>query len=210
MNSQQETTPVIISSVILASPNNWDEWIEVIKSKANNNRLWKYIDPSTPETELPRLEEPVRASPKDANSRGKTKLSELDEDEKEELRMLQADHRDNVKLYRKQLSALDTLRSHILSSISRTYLVYTFKCDTTYDVMVSLKQRVAPSDHARKLQLAAQYARLKKAPRNQNFEVWLQEWERLYTECKELKLPEVDGSRSVTDFAYAVKSITLS
>ena len=164
MNSQQETTPVIILSVILASPNNWDEWIEVIKSKANNNCLWKYVDPLTPETELPRLEEPVRASLKDANSRGKTKLLKLNEDEKEELRMLQADYRDNVKLYRKQLSALDMLRSHILSSISCIYLVYTFKCDTTYDVMVSLKQRVAPLDHARKLQIATQYARLKEAP----------------------------------------------
>jgi len=77
MTSQQETPPVIVSSVILASPNDWDEWIEVIKSKANNNRLWKYVDPSTPETDLPQHEEPVRASPKDANSRGKTKLAEL-------------------------------------------------------------------------------------------------------------------------------------
>ena len=58
--------------------------------------------------------------------------------------------------------------------------------------------------------MATQYIKLKKAPQNQNFEVWLQEWERVYTECKELKLPEVDSSRSVTDFAYAVKSITPS
>jgi len=32
----------------------------------------------------------------------------------------------------------------------------------------------------------------------------------VYTKCKELKLPEVDGSRSVTDFAFTVKLITLS
>ena len=139
-----------------------------------------------------------------------TKLSELNKEEKEELYTLKVDYKDNVKLYRKQLSALDTLRSHILASISRTYLVHTFKCDTTYDVLVSLKQRIAPSDHARKLQVATQYARLKKPPRNQNFEVWLQEWERVYTECKELDLPERDGSQSVTDFAYAVESITPS
>jgi hypothetical protein len=105
----------------------------------------------TSKTELPRLKEPVRALPKDVNSRGKIKLSELDEDEKEELRTRKSDYRDNLKLYRKQLSALDTLRSQILSSISRTYLVYTFKCDSTYDVLVSLKQRIAPSNHARKL-----------------------------------------------------------
>ena len=52
----------------------------------------------------------IRASPKDVNSQGKTKLLELDEDE-EELRTRKSDHRDNLKLYRKQLSALDTLRS---------------------------------------------------------------------------------------------------
>jgi len=66
----------------------------------------------TPETDLLKLEVPVRASPKDVDSR-KTKLSELDKDEKEELYTLKADHRDDMKLYRKQLSALNTLRSYI-------------------------------------------------------------------------------------------------
>jgi len=85
--------------------------------------------------------------------------------------MLRLDHRDNLKLYRKQQLALDTLCSQIQSSISRTYLVYTLKSNTTYDVLVSLKQRVAPSDEAQKIQLATQYGKLKKALRNQNFEV---------------------------------------
>ena len=67
------------------------------------------------------------------------KLSELDEEEKEELCMLKVDYRDNVKLYRKQLLAFDMLRSYILTFILCTYLVYIFKCDTTYDVLVLLK-----------------------------------------------------------------------
>jgi hypothetical protein len=29
----------------------------------------------------------------------------------------------------------------------------------------------------------------------------------VYTKCKELKLPKVDGNRSVTDFVFIVKSI---
>jgi len=77
-----------------------------------------------------------------------TKLDKLDKEEIEELRTLKSNYRDNVKVYRKQLSALNTLRSYILSSILRTYLVYTFKCDTTYDVLVALKQRIALSDYA--------------------------------------------------------------
>jgi len=86
MNSQQDT-PITVSSVILASPNNWDEWLEVIKSKANTNRIWKYVDLSTPKDALPKLEEPVQVSPKDVNGQ-KTKLLELNEDEKEELCIL--------------------------------------------------------------------------------------------------------------------------
>ena len=75
---------------------------------------------------------------------------------------------------------------------------------------MSLKQRIAPTDNARKLRVATQYAQLKKAPRNQNFEVWLEEWEKVYTECKELDLPKVNGDCSVRDFVYAVDLITPS
>jgi len=39
MTSQQDTL-ITVSIVILASPNDWDEWIEVIKLKANTNRIW--------------------------------------------------------------------------------------------------------------------------------------------------------------------------
>ena len=83
MSSQQET-PVTTHTVVLASPNDWDEWIELIKRKANANQIWKYVDPSTAADKLPKLKEPIRAVPKDVNSQ-KTKLSELDKDEKEEL-----------------------------------------------------------------------------------------------------------------------------
>lgn len=67
MNSQLDT-PATVSSVVLASPNDWDEWIEVIKPKANTNRIWNYVNPSTPADVLLKFEEPVRATPKDINS----------------------------------------------------------------------------------------------------------------------------------------------
>src|SRR6266571_7669636 len=95
MNSQQDTTLVTMSLVILASPNDWDEWIKVIKSKANNNRLWQYVDPFIPTDDLLTLEELVQASAKDINIQGKTLLLELNEDKKGELCILQNNHRDN-------------------------------------------------------------------------------------------------------------------
>ena len=60
------------------------------------------------------------------------------------------------------------------------------------------------------MHLATQYAKLKKVFRNQNFEAWLQEWEKVYTECVELKLPKIKGNWLVKDFAYTVKSISPS
>ena len=76
------------------------------------------------------------------------KLLKLNKEKKEELYTLKADYRDNVKLYRKQLLALNTLRSYILTSILYTYLVYIFKCDTTYNVLILLKQKIALLDYA--------------------------------------------------------------
>ena len=119
--------------------------------------------------------------------------------------MLRLDHRDNLKLYRKQLLALNILYSQIQSSILRIYFIYTLKSNTTYNVLVSLKQRVAPIDEAQKILLATQYRKLKKALQNQNFKVQVQEQEKVYTEYIELGLPKVEGNRLVRDFIYAVK-----
>ena len=80
--------------------------------------------------------------------------------------MLQLEHRDNLKLYKKQLSALDTLCSQIQSSILCSYLVYTFKCNTTYNILVLLKKRVTPTNKAQKMHLITQYAKLKKTLKN--------------------------------------------
>ena len=80
-----------------------------------------------------------------------TKLDKLDKEEKEELYTLKLDYRDNLKLYRKQLLALNILRGRILSSILYIYLIYIFKYNTIYNVLVLLKQRVALLDYAKKL-----------------------------------------------------------
>jgi len=76
------------------------------------------------------------------------KLVDLNKKEKKELYTLKANYRDNIKLYRKQLLAFNILRSYILSSILYTYLIYTFKCITTYNVLVSLKQRITLTNSA--------------------------------------------------------------
>jgi hypothetical protein len=49
ITSQHSTQRV---AIILNGPNDWDEWIGVIKSKAIGNKIWEYINPSTVKDEL--------------------------------------------------------------------------------------------------------------------------------------------------------------
>jgi hypothetical protein len=100
-----------------------------------------------------------------------------------------------------------TLRSFIQETITRTYLTYTFDCDTPYDMLIALKQRVAPTNQTRKIELVNQYQKLKKAPRSQNLDTWLQQWEKTYKECKQLKLPDVEDDRLLYDFLNALPGI---
>ena len=52
--------------------------------------------------------------------------------------------------------------------------------------------------------------KLKKAPQNQNFKIWLQEWEKVYIKCFELKLLKIKGNQLVRDFIYVIELISLS
>jgi hypothetical protein len=57
-----------------------------------------------------------------------------------------------------------------LSSISRTYLPYTLDCETPYDMLVELKQRIAPTDRAREAEMVNKYNKLKKAPKTHSLD----------------------------------------
>ena len=74
-------------------------------------------------------------------------------------------------------------------------------------MLAALKQRVAPTDQARKIELINQYQKLKKAPRSQNLDTWLQQWEKTYKECKQLKLPDVQDDHPLYDFLNAISGI---
>jgi hypothetical protein len=73
-----------------------------------------------------------------------------------------------------------------------------------------LKKRLAPTDRARKLEVAKQYQDLKQPPSAQQSERWLQQWEKIYTNAKLLQLPEVYEERPLYDFLTAIKDVAPS
>ena len=203
--TSQPTTQRV--AIILNGPNDWDEWIGVIKSKAIGTKIWEYINPSTAKAELSNLTEPNYPLSSDVNP-AKTDPDELSGAEKEQLKRLQAEYKRKISLYERQDTALGNLRTYIQETISRSYLTYTLDCDTAYDMLVKLKQRVAPTDRAREAEMINKYNKLKKAPKTQSLDHWLREWEKVYTDCKLLDLPDVSRNRSLFDFLNAIASIS--
>ena len=187
------------TTITLSEPNDWDEWLEVVKAKAEAGKVWGFVNPLLAKEELTELTKPEVPKAKDVNLE-KTTVAELLDIELDELKLLRYDFKHRLQLFERQDTALSTLKSFIQETISRTFLPYTFKKESTYDVLVALRQRVAPTDRARKLELSQRYAKLKKAPRSQNIEAWLQTWEQTYMECKELKLPIVEDNLPLYDF----------
>jgi hypothetical protein len=194
------------TTIILTGPNDWDEWLEVIKTKAEAGKIWEYVNPAVPKESLKVLTRPEVPKPKDVNPQKNT-IAELTADELDELKLLRYNFKHQLQLFERQDVALSTVKALVQETISRIFLTYTFKKESTYDVLIALRQRVAPTDRARKLELSQRYGRLKKAPRSQNVEAWLQSWEQTYTDCKELKLPVVEDNLPLYDLLSAVAEI---
>ena len=125
------------TTIILSGPNDWDEWIEVVKAKAEAGKVWEFVNPSLTQQELKELIKPEVPKAKDVNP-GTTTVAELLDIELDELKLLRYDFKHRLQLFERQDTALSTLKSFIQETISRTFLPYTFKKESTYDVLVAL------------------------------------------------------------------------
>lgn len=115
----------------------------------------------------------------------------------------------SISSMRKRKPALDL---YVPTSLARSLVTTstTSSKEIPSTMFSSVKHAVALTHDARKVDLATQYFKMRRAPKSQNIEKWLHEWERVYKDCRKVNLPEVDGDRSVKDFVYAVESVSSS
>jgi vacuolar-type H+-ATPase subunit I/STV1 len=189
------------SSVTLSGPGDWVEWLEVVKSTAATGQVWEYVDPS--KTEVPTLSEPHMPEPKDINSTATT-IQGLSDAERLELREQRELYRFNLTRYDRRRNAWAELQRHIQSTVARSYVHHTFKCDTVHKMLVNLQKRLKPKDDVRRLQLIDQYRELQKPPTDKNIDSWLLNWEKVYKEASELDDKIADKHSAVQDFLRAV------
>jgi hypothetical protein len=85
-------------AVILDGQMDWDEWLEVVKTKSVGGKIWDFVNPNTNKAELSILDKPMIPSAKDINPL-KTVLLQLTDDEKDELKLLRYDYKHQLTLY---------------------------------------------------------------------------------------------------------------
>jgi hypothetical protein len=141
-------------SVVLNTPGDWDEWIQVVKTQAIAGDIWEHVDPKR--DQIPTLDKPEMSKPQQVNQE-KTTYAELSTEEKEEFRMMRQDYKQQFDLYERQRAALASLRAYIQSTISRNCLFYTFESETAREMLVELQKRFKPTDQLRELDLANRY-----------------------------------------------------
>ena len=131
------------TSVILRSDKDWDSWIELIRTSAQEYDVWKHVDPYVNTTELPLLAEPDCPSP--LSVRGQIteptgprdpKYSDLSTDEREHLRWLQTNYLEERKTYHRKVEAIAKLRTKIQDTIESRHFIYTRNQPSTYAVLV--------------------------------------------------------------------------
>jgi hypothetical protein len=136
------------TKVILAVPSDWREWFQLIKSSAGYARVWEYVNPDTKPEDLPVLREPEYPTPRTINRKATT-FAELSEEEQEELKEQRKEYRRIFKLYEKKTDALYEISKNIQGSIDRSILYLIEDKLKPRDMLISLKERLAPTEIVR-------------------------------------------------------------
>jgi hypothetical protein len=89
LNMQASIQRIVI---ILNGPTDWDEWIEIIKTKAIAATVWEYVNPCTAKDALSILEKPTFPWPINVNPQ-RALISQLAADEKKELQALRQQYK---------------------------------------------------------------------------------------------------------------------
>ncbi|OCK72821.1 hypothetical protein K432DRAFT_256122, partial [Lepidopterella palustris CBS 459.81] len=167
----------------------WQAWFLVVQNKALRAGVWKYVDPSVENPPaLPEL--PIPPTPSKINSAAKT-YYDLNPDEIQRYNVLQNTYRNEVATYNQIQLPLNSIYDYILATVSKRNLVYVRECSTPHSLLQALRKRLAPTDRGRKLEIQKKLSELYRPPTTERqIDTWLQQWETVYQEAKDLQMDE--------------------
>lgn len=84
-------------------------------------------------------------------------------------------YNDEMVVYREKKTAMVKIQDHIQTTVAQNLIVHLLKKKGVHEMLRALKERVAPTNRAREIDIAMSYNRLKRFNRNQGLETWLQD-----------------------------------
>ena len=215
--------------IILREAKQYPNWLQTIKTAADEHELWPYIDPICDEGTNPIFTEPLPPQPSDivapANAKSNqlpntatdedrqnhvlhlTKHSDLDEDEKEELRFQRSLYERKIKLFDRQKEAYRKLMGVIQSSIDKDYVHITFDSTNATQMLQAVTAYFKPQDEVTKREILMDWRRLTKAQRRDtNIDKWLVELETTYDNTQRYRVSDISSTSAVFDLLDALDS----
>ena len=185
------------SPVHLTNASQWHTWIAIVRSSAKQSNIWHLIDPSLdqePSHDAPTL-------PKRSNIRGNDDI-EKNNNYTDAIQQFNFDYKE----YRERREALVRTLSAIQNTVSAEYLTYILDKDTPWKALRTLRKAIEPHSAARNLEINNQYKTLCAGPpRGQNLRQWMNKWEKIYVEAKEIKHADVESGFIIDYFIKSLK-----
>ena len=194
--------------IILQGSENYLEWIYTIEMASN--RVWKFINPSRTleEIEASKVDSmPQMPVPSDVKQ-GITRINQLSAGaEMEMYKMMIMAWKEQKEEFCEIERQLNMIQGKILGSISAKLLPQLRDKTTVPEILLYLNQRYRPSDQARRQQVINQWNNLKEKSAHIETFAWLDQWELVYADAKQLNLPHVASPQAQFDFLHSIKSI---
>ena len=131
--------------VILDKPSDWEPWLFIVKTIADGGDTWRYLHPDL-DTEPVVPNRPRMPTSTDVNPEKPTLLA-LDAAEKETYNLLLTVYKEDLAITKQVLDTIQSVRKHIVSSISSNNIVYINDKTSIFQMLVALKKRLAPIDY---------------------------------------------------------------
>ena len=109
-------------------------------------------------------------------------------------------YKDELRDYEKVVNALNKVKVHIFTTISRRNIIVVDSKKPTHSILQALKSAIAPSLEMEKQKAIQDYSALKPWNKKEKIETWIRRWENTYREARYLNLPEVQGDKPLKDF----------
>jgi len=196
-------------SVLLGSPEDWDDWYYMVKTNAIGLGIWDYINPDTQTVQrLIRPQPPTIESIRPENQE-QPDNSTFSEFEKLQLQVLLETYRDDLRVFNRKQRALDEAPINIINSIKVEALWVIKTCDTDpHQMLKALQNHFAPKDEQTMREYVLKYQTLCYPNPRQNIDTWLKDWEVVYRKLHLLNAPDVQDQRAAQDFVLATANIS--